>query len=98
MAEGSDAGTQCSDVTPALRITTAPMRRPIGPGNGDHSATNRGNPPAGPPESASLISAGIERDWPDARGVFVSKQRNAVVWCNAEDHLRIISIERGLPN
>jgi creatine kinase len=47
------------------------------------------------PDSTLLISGGMERDWPDARGIFHNKDKNALVWLNEEDHLRIISMEMG---
>ncbi|MFH1154578.1 MAG: phosphagen kinase [Pseudomonadota bacterium] len=39
-------------------------------------------------------AAGINRDWPLARGIFVSRDLRFAVWINEEDHLRIISIDR----
>jgi len=39
-------------------------------------------------------AAGINRDWPDSRGVFESDDNRFLVWINEEDHLRIISIDR----
>ncbi|MBF0204669.1 MAG: hypothetical protein HQK67_10235, partial [Desulfamplus sp.] len=40
-------------------------------------------------------SAGINRDWPESRGVFESNDQKFLVWINEEDHLRIISIDQG---
>ena len=37
-------------------------------------------------------AAGIFRDWPDGRGVFISPGLESVVWINEEDHLRIFSV------
>ncbi|MBF0232434.1 MAG: arginine kinase [Desulfamplus sp.] len=39
-------------------------------------------------------SAGINRDWPDCRGVFESIDHKFSVWINEEDHIRVISIDR----
>ena len=39
-------------------------------------------------------SAGINRDWPHARGFFMSDPKDFMVWVNEEDHLRIISLQR----
>lgn len=39
--------------------------------------------------------AGILDDWPQGRGVFVSAERTFAVWVNEEDHLRLMSLERG---
>ncbi len=40
-------------------------------------------------------SAGITRDWPESRGVFLSNDEKFIVWVNEEDHLRIIYMEKG---
>jgi len=42
-----------------------------------------------------LISAGLERDWPNARGIFHNDAKTFLVWINEEDHLRIISMQKG---
>lgn len=42
-----------------------------------------------------LASAGISGDWPDGRGMWVSDDKNMIIWINEEDHLRIISMARG---
>ena len=50
-----------------------------------------------------LISAGIARDWPDARGIYCdtnwwqdhSETPNLMIWCNARDHIGIISNAKG---
>ena len=47
------------------------------------------------PDSTLLISGAMHRDWPDARGIFHNKDKNALVWLNEEDHMRIISMEMG---
>ncbi len=39
-------------------------------------------------------SAGIIRDFPGSRGVFMSRDRTFRVWVNEEDHLRIICLEK----
>ena len=43
------------------------------------------------------LSAGIGRDWPDARGVYCNdvESPEIMVWCNSEDHLRVISMRKG---
>lgn len=44
------------------------------------------------------ISAGLGRDWPDARGIYCDTWKETpdiVIWCNAEDHLSIISTSKG---
>merc|ERR1719440_1912814 len=47
------------------------------------------------PDSTLLLSSGCGRHWPDARGVFHNDARNFFVWVNEEDHMRIISMEKG---
>ena len=47
------------------------------------------------PDSTLLISGSMHRDWPDARGIYTNDARNALVWANEEDHMRVISMEMG---
>lgn len=47
------------------------------------------------PDSTLLLSSGCGRHWPDARGIFHNEQQNFFVWVNEEDHMRIISMEKG---
>jgi len=47
------------------------------------------------PDSTLLLSGGMGRNWPDARGIFHNKANNFFVWVNEEDHMRIISMEKG---
>ena len=47
------------------------------------------------PVSPLLVSAGMARHWPSGRGLFFSKSKNFIVWVNEEDHLRIISMQKG---
>lgn len=42
-----------------------------------------------------LKSAGLNRDWPEARGIFHNHEKNFLVWINEEDQLRIISMQKG---
>ena len=37
----------------------------------------------------------MARDWPDARGIWHNEDKNFLVWVNEEDHMRIISMEKG---
>jgi creatine kinase len=48
------------------------------------------------PDEYSL-SAGLGRDWPDARGIFLNSAEDPelMIWLNAEDHLRVISMSKG---
>lgn len=43
----------------------------------------------------NLQVGGMEREWPEGRGIFVSKDEKFMVWVNEEDQLRIISMQKG---
>jgi creatine kinase len=47
------------------------------------------------PDEPMLLSWRMERDWPQARGIYHNENKTALVWVNEEDHLRIISMEQG---
>merc|ERR1712119_146322 len=47
------------------------------------------------PVSPLLLASGMARDWPDARGIWHNDAKNFLVWINEEDHLRLISMEKG---
>merc|ERR1712045_665025 len=42
-----------------------------------------------------LESCGLERDWPEARGIFHNDAKTFLVWVNEEDQLCIISMQPG---
>lgn len=42
-----------------------------------------------------LQAANACRYWPAGRGIYHNKNKSFLVWCNEEDHLRIISMESG---
>ena len=42
-----------------------------------------------------LESCGLEREWPEARGIFHNDAKTFLVWVNEEDQLRIISMQQG---
>ena len=42
-----------------------------------------------------LEAAGLNRDWPEGRGIFHNKKKTFLVWINEEDELRIISMQQG---
>jgi len=42
-----------------------------------------------------LESCGLERDWPEGRGIFHNDAKTFLVWVNEEDQLRIISMQKG---
>ncbi|XP_078085872.1 creatine kinase M-type-like isoform X2 [Mustelus asterias] len=44
--------------------------------------------------SPLMLSSGMARDWPDARGVWHNEMKN-IIWVNKEDHLRITSLQQG---
>jgi len=41
------------------------------------------------------LAAGLNRDWPDARGIFHNDNKTFLVWVNEEDEFRIISMQPG---
>lgn len=43
----------------------------------------------------NLKVAGMERDWPEGRGIFHNDTKTFLVWVNEEDQLRIISMQSG---
>jgi creatine kinase len=47
------------------------------------------------PDEPMLLSWRMERDWPHARGIYHNEAKTALVWVNEEDHLRVISMEKG---
>jgi len=47
------------------------------------------------PDEPMLLSWRMERDWPQARGIYHNDAKSALVWVNEEDHLRIISMQKG---
>jgi len=42
-----------------------------------------------------LDAAGLNRDWPEGRGIFHNQDKTFLVWVNEEDQLRIISMQQG---
>jgi len=46
-------------------------------------------------EDRFLASAGGYNDWPYGRGIYMNKDKNFIVWVNEEDHIRIISMQKG---
>ena len=42
-----------------------------------------------------LEACGLNRDWPDGRGIFHNEEKTFLVWVNEEDQLRIISMQGG---
>merc|ERR1712180_96628 len=43
----------------------------------------------------NLQVAGMERDWPEGRGIFHNEAKTFLLWVNEEDQTRIISMEKG---
>merc|ERR1711970_1530136 len=43
----------------------------------------------------NLTVAGMERDWPEGRGIFQNEKKTFLIWVNEEDQLRIISMQMG---
>ena len=42
-----------------------------------------------------LEAAGLNRDWPEGRGIYHNDDKTFLVWINEEDELRIISMQQG---
>lgn len=42
-----------------------------------------------------LEASGLNRDWPDGRGIYHNNDKTFLVWINEEDQLRIISMQYG---
>ncbi len=42
-----------------------------------------------------LDTAGLNRDWPEGRGIYHNRDKTFLVWVNEEDQLRIISMQMG---
>uniref|UniRef100_A0A8C0J8F7 creatine kinase n=1 Tax=Chelonoidis abingdonii TaxID=106734 RepID=A0A8C0J8F7_CHEAB len=47
------------------------------------------------PVSPLLLASGMARDWPDGRGIWHNDNKTFLVWINEEDHLRVISMQKG---
>uniref|UniRef100_H3ASR4 creatine kinase n=1 Tax=Latimeria chalumnae TaxID=7897 RepID=H3ASR4_LATCH len=47
------------------------------------------------PVSPLLLASGMGRDWPDGRGIWHNENKTFLVWVNEEDHLRVISMQKG---
>jgi creatine kinase len=67
--------------------------------NKQHSQLVRNQVLFGDPDEHA-IAAGFGSDWPDARGFYCdvpwqSASPELIIWCNAKDHIRIISREKG---
>ena len=42
-----------------------------------------------------LEAAGLNRDWPEGRGIYHNRDKTFLVWVNEEDEMRIISMQPG---
>lgn len=42
-----------------------------------------------------IEKAGMYGDWPKGRGVFYNEAGNFMIWVNEEDHMRVISLQKG---
>jgi hypothetical protein len=42
-----------------------------------------------------LEAVGLNRNWPEGRGIFHNDAKTFLTWVNEEDQLRIISMEQG---
>ncbi len=48
------------------------------------------------PRNESGMVAGLYKDWPHGRAVFLSEDQHLAIWVNEEDHLRIMTVTSGL--
>ncbi|XP_070559688.1 creatine kinase, flagellar-like isoform X2 [Ptychodera flava] len=46
------------------------------------------------PVSPLLTASNMDRDWPEARGIWHNEEKNFLVWINEEDHTRVISMQK----
>ena len=44
------------------------------------------------PDSMPILSSGVARHWPDARGVFENHEKNLFVWVGEWDHLQVVGL------
>jgi arginine kinase len=42
-----------------------------------------------------LEACGLNRNWPEGRGIFHNSEKTFLIWVNEEDQFRIISMEQG---
>jgi len=42
-----------------------------------------------------LEACGLNREWPEGRGIFHNDEKTFLVWVNEEDQFRIISMQQG---
>ena len=42
-----------------------------------------------------MEAAGLNRNWPEGRGIFYNEKKDFLVWVNEEDQMRIISMQKG---
>ena len=42
-----------------------------------------------------LEACGVNRNWPDNRGIYHNDAKTFLVWVNEEDQLRVISMQKG---
>ncbi|XP_043834977.1 creatine kinase B-type-like [Dromiciops gliroides] len=47
------------------------------------------------PVSPLLLASGMAGDWPDGRGIWHDDNKTFLVWITEEDHLRVISMQKG---
>jgi len=47
------------------------------------------------PASVQQLSAGLGRNWPDARGVYLANGQDLFAWCNEADHLVAVAEQKG---
>ena len=78
-----------------LAHSTSYIPKPGGMSMAEEQAMRADNLLFKEPELPALLASGMGRNWPDGRGIFANEAKNFLVWANAEDHTRMISIEMG---
>jgi len=69
--------------------------KPGGMSSEDEETLRKENLVFAEPDSEVQLSSGFGRHWPDARGVWVARDRRAVVRVNEDDHVRMVSTQNG---
>nr|AAM10823.1 lombricine kinase [Urechis caupo]3JPZ_A Chain A, Lombricine kinase [Urechis caupo]3JPZ_B Chain B, Lombricine kinase [Urechis caupo]3JQ3_A Chain A, Lombricine kinase [Urechis caupo] len=47
------------------------------------------------PTGHLMVNSASVRDWPDARGIWHNNEKTFLIWINEEDHMRVISMQKG---
>mmetsp|Transcript_45098 Transcript_45098/g.104484 ORF Transcript_45098/g.104484 Transcript_45098/m.104484 type:complete len:1736 (+) Transcript_45098:116-5323(+) len=78
-----------------LAVSSSFSRKPVGMSTADEQRFKRAGLYFTVPEAVRLLSAGVGREWPDARGIFANSDNKLAAWINAEEHLTLIAVHSG---